>query len=462
MQQKKKKKTLKNKKPPTDLNEKINDVTDWTKDTAEAYLKKYNIPHPQSKDESQLLQTVKYYRDSVAFNMDLFGEKVNRLLEGLKIKLEEQHHVSRDHVQALTDQLGHDLRSLEIRGELTRERVSEALDHAKHQALRKKWVTEAQWKQLANDLEASFTTESWYRRFLGKPHQRNPTDEAQDDDSGFHHWAQKLETKLKTRAQHNKELNEQQVQHVVDTVKHAMQSTPDVRKIGDKKFWHQVETNLQKQQKLRTDQAKAAVDALQDDIHAYRIFAMDYAGHAADATQSYVWSIVYTVRDTVLNFWDRLSHWWWRQYDEGHSLAQQAASSSHAISAAQSRSLESAVHAASSAAADKVNDVRDDVRDTAESWKQSFGTFWREKERQAYKRIGYTEAQLDWIQNHLEKSFQDRKSLAKHNVENVLANIRRYMLQARVQSAHQIDHQLTRLQNLLEAWKHALRYRDEL
>jgi uncharacterized protein YgfB (UPF0149 family) len=91
----------------------------------------------------------------------------------------------------------------------------------------------------------------------------------------------------------------------------------------------------------------------------------------------------------------------------------------------------------------------------------SFGHYWRQKELDSYRKLGYTEAHIEWIQNYLSKTFTDKKNLTKDTVYNAVRTIRQYLVQAKVQTAAHIDAQLKSLEELIEYWRrHAVR--DEL
>ncbi|KAI8147456.1 hypothetical protein BJV82DRAFT_664692 [Fennellomyces sp. T-0311] len=421
--------------------------------TALGYLEKYKIPYPKGissslsvSDDDKLLETVKYYRDSVAMNMDLFGAKVERLLNGLRIKLEAQHEINKNNVEALLSMLQHALRKLELRGELTREKVFAELDKIKHKAIERHLANEAQWKQVVNDISMSFASDAWYRRFLGGRYHRH----SDEGDDGFHRWKKHLERRLKRHAK----LTGEQIDSSLDTVQRAIHSTPNINKLGDTRWWHRIERELKN--KLQPDQVKDVVDSVRDDVQAYKIFALDYAPEEAKH-----WFLEW--RDWIKDTWIEFTQWLWNQYNDENSPTAAQASASYAVEAARSRSVDlaaasasSAAHSITQAAQESVSSIKTHVQDTTDHWKQSFGNFWLEKEKQAYKRIGYTEAQLQWVHDHLEKTIHDRTSLAKHNIDTALYTVRRYLQETRVQSASQIEHQITRIQNLLEVWKKSL------
>ncbi|KAI7860717.1 hypothetical protein BDC45DRAFT_492660 [Circinella umbellata] len=438
------------------------DVHADAREQALAFLRKYQIPYHHKKneisttgsisngaislfdnknnnEEDQLLKTVKYYRDSAVMNLDLFGEKIDRLLKGVRIKLEKQHQINKNTIGALIDLLQHALRRLELRGELSRENVFTELDKVKHKAIEKKLVTEAQWKQLVNDVAGSFATDAWYRRFLGgRYHLQHET-----DDDGFYRWKHHLKRRLKDK---NKKLTPEQLDQTLQTVQRAIHNTPDATKLANPRWWHRVEHDLKRTLKSSSpDEVKNVVDSVRDDVHAYKIFAMDYAPEEAKHW-FHDWC------EYFHDLWNDFVQWLVHQYRGEDTREAARASSSYAVIEAHSRSVDSAAHSAESA----IYSFTQAVDDTTHHWKKSFAQFWLDQEKQAYKRIGYTEAHLKWLHDHLEKTIKSNTSLAKHNIDSTLYQVRRYLQEARVQSATQIEHQITRIQNLLEEWKRTL------
>ncbi|KAI9257233.1 hypothetical protein BDA99DRAFT_561725 [Phascolomyces articulosus] len=434
------------------------DVNADTQEQAIAYLKKYKIPFQHKANEAasiisdgaisifdsnkksgddELLKTVKYYRDSVVMNLDLFGEKIDRLLKGLQIKLEKQHQINKNNIDALIEMLQHGLRRLELRGELTREKVFTELDRLKRKAIEQHIVDEAQWKQLVNDIAGSFATDAWYRRFLGGRYHL----QHENDDDGFSRWKRHLENRLKEA---NKMLSPDQVEQSLDTVQRAIHNTPDATKLANPRWWRRVERDL-KRTLNNPDLVKDVVDSVRDDVNAYKIFAMDYA---PEDVKNWIqeWC------DWAHDLWNEFIQWLYRQYNDVNTPEAIRASSTYAVIEAHSRSVDMKAHSAETA----IQSFTQAVDQAATQWRKSFAKFWLEQEKQAFKRIGYTEAHLEWIHDHLEKTIKDHTSLAKHNIDASLYQIRRYLQEAKVQSATQIEHQITRIQSLLEVWKKSL------
>ncbi|KAI8388843.1 uncharacterized protein BYT42DRAFT_592548 [Radiomyces spectabilis] len=459
----------------------VEDITNWTKDQAAAYLDKYNIAYDKSSDDTSLLDTVKQYRDAAAYNAQIFGDKIDRLLDGLKIKLQKQYNLADNNLQGLMDALQHDLRQLELHNELTKERVKQSLDKLHHRVVKQKYVSEAQWKEIANDLESSFESQTWYQKFLGK----QPTFSGQDD--AYHTWLNSIANRLEK----NKDLTKEQVQSVLDTVREGVTSISDVSKVGNPAWWKQIQSKLEHKAKLTEEQAKSVATSIGPDINAYKIFAMEYAGYTYDQsqqmlaifmdklkesgqlTQQKMNEIMKGVENSLRQLWpggitDPTEHGAFATIKSAASsiTADWDASSS---SAAYSSSIESVKSAASSdfasatdVAGASITSAMSHAAQATNDWKSSFAHSWRDKERQAYKKIGYTEAHIDWIFNYLHKSFNDKKSFAKHNVDRVLNGIRDYLHSAKVQSSTQIEHQINHIEKMLEAFKTHLPYRDEL
>ncbi|KAI9313136.1 hypothetical protein BX666DRAFT_1840173, partial [Dichotomocladium elegans] len=124
------------------------------------------------------------------------------------------------------------------------------------------------------------------------------------------------------------------------------------------------------------------------------------------------------------------------------SAVSEKATSSYAVVAAHAKSAELAV-----------SSIEAHAKQQAKHLKQSFAQYWLEKEKKAWARVGYTEKQIQWLYDHLEKAFKNKADLAKNDIDNALHTVRLFLQEARVQSATQIEHQITRIQRLLEVWK---------
>ena len=455
----------------------VEDVTNWTKDQVQAYLDKYQITY--DKNDETLLDTVKKYRDAAVANAGIFiGDKadsVTRLVEGLKIKLEKQYKLSANNVQGLSNDISHELKQLELSGSLTNDKVKQALDRYQHKAIKQKYVTAAQWKEISNDIQSSFASPTWYQRIFGS----SPAHSKNFADDSFHTW---LSSSVTQRLQQNKDLTKEEIDSVIDTLNKAIASTSssvqDLSKLGTAAWWKQFTNDLEKSAKLKQNQADAVVESLKDEINAYKIFAIDYASETAEQTQNFLLNAAQYLKDSGYDIYQKVVHPLASNPKKEaevnsalYSASSAAASATNAAGASASSAHSYVTDAASSAAdaaasatdaaASSASVLRAQASESANDAKNSFGRFWRQKELETYKKIGYTEAHIDWVENYLSKTFHDKSNFAKESVHQAVRTIRQYLVNAKVQTAAHIDHQLKSLEGLIESWRRST-VRDEL
>ncbi|KAI9487611.1 MAG: hypothetical protein EXX96DRAFT_475335 [Benjaminiella poitrasii] len=428
----------------------LEDISQWTKDQVQAYLNKYQIYYDQNVNDQSLWQTVQKYRDAAAANTNIFinnnADSISQLVDGLKLKLEKQYNLAANSVDGLVRDINHELKQLELSGNLKQEKVKQALDRYQTKAVKQKYVTTAQWKEISNDISSSFAGPTWYQRILGAPSHSKFY-----DDNSFHTW---LTTTISQRLETNKQLTKEEVQSVIDTLKDAITRTSgsvqDLSKLGSKAWWDQISRDLEKQGKFKQAQAEAVVDSLKDEVNAYKIFAIDYANEAADQTKGYLAAARQYVMDTGNNLYQAVFH-------PFQSNPQKEAQVNSALYSASSAAPASATDAAAASA----SSMGAYVTDTAYDAKQGFGRFWRQKELETYRKVGYTEAHVNWIENYLSKTFQDKKDLTKDSAQSAIKAIRQYLVSAKVQTVASIDSQLKSLEALIESWRRYI-VRDEL
>lgn len=392
------------------------------------------------------METAKRYRDAAVTNAGIFindkADSVTRLIDGLKIKLEKQYKLKANNVDALTNDIAHELKQLELRGALTQEKVKQALDQYQHKALKQKYVTAAQWKEIADDVQGSFASPTWYQRVFGG----GPAHSKLFEEDSFHIW---LSTSVTQRLQENKELTKDEINTVVETLREAVSrvsaSAQDLSKLATSSWWSQLIKDLEKQGKLKQAQAERVAESLKDEVNAYKIFAMDYAGEKKLQSQNLLAATSQYIKDTGNNIYQVVLH-------------------SLKSNPKREAEVNSAVYTASSAidvAASTASILRSEASQSIYEAKDNFGRFWRQKELEIYKKVGYTEAHIEWIENYLAKTFHDRKDLAKETVHQAIRTIRQYLIQAKVQTAAHIDAQLKSIEGLIESWRRTF-IRDEL
>ncbi|GAA5805867.1 hypothetical protein HPULCUR_011393 [Helicostylum pulchrum] len=463
----------------------VQENVEWTKDQVQAYLDKYHISY--DKNDENLMETVQKYRDAAAVNAGLFindkTSTVKRLIDGLKIQLEKKYKLDANNVQSFTDDIQHELKQLELSGSLTQDKVKQSLDKLQHKAIKQKYVTAAQYKEIANELSSSFATPTWYQRVF----HTGPSHSSHFTDDSFHTW---IASSITQRLQENKELTKDEINAIVDTLKKAIQSTSsstqDLTKLASPAWWKQLSRDLEKNAKLKQNQATAVVDSLKDEVNSYKIFAMEYAGDASQHSQNLLASASRYLMDTGNYIYSAvLSPIKARESDASRavSVASTAAASATDAAGSSASSLRAAATDAAYAATDAAYSAKDAAAASAASAtddaaasasvlrsqasqsvnhaKNNFGHFWRKKELETYKKVGYTEAHIDWVENYLAKTFHDKTNLARESVHEAIRTIRQYLIQTKVQTAAHIDSQLKSLEGLIESWRRTV-VRDEL
>lgn len=441
----------------------VKGATDWTQDQVQSYLDKYQISY--DKNDKNLLDTVQKYRDAAVANAGYFiNDKTNtieRLIGGLKTKLEKQYKLSTNDIDAFTNDIQHELKQLELSGSLTQDKVKQSLDKLQHKAIKQKYVTAAQYKEIARDLESSFVTPTWFQRVF----RTGPSHTGYFTDDSFQTW---ISSSVTQRLQENKELTKDEINAIVNTLKKAITSTSasvqDLTKLGTTHWWKQLSHDLEKDAKLQQAKANQVVESLKDEVNAYKIFAMDYAGQAADQSQNMLAAASQYIMNTGQSIYQAIV----RQSNDKEAQMERAVHSASSATDAAGQSAHdyyaagtNAAASATDAAAASASVLRAQASQSVNDAKNSFGHFWRQKELETYKKIGYTEAHIDWIENYLSKTFHDKTNFAKESVQNAVRTIRQYLINAKVQTAAHVDSQLKSIEGLIESWRKTV-VRDEL
>lgn len=422
------------------------------------------------------METAKRYRDAAVTNAGIFindkTDGVTRLIDGLKIKLAKQYNLKTSNVDALSKDIAHELKQLQLHGALTHEKVKQALDQYKHNAIKQKYVTAAQWKEISNDIQGSFASPTWYQRIFGG----GPAHSKLFEDDSFHTW---LSTSITQRLQENKELTKDEINFAVETLKEAISksssTTQDLSKLATASWWNQLTKDLEKKGKLKQAEAEKVIESLKDEVNAYKIFALDYTDEKKQQSQNILAAASQYIKDTGNNIYRAVVHPLqsnpkrdaqvreavYTASSAAASATDAAAASASSAARAAASSASSAATAATDAAASTASVIRSESSQSVNRARDNFGHFWRQKELDTYKKIGYTEAHIDWIESYLAKTFQDRTNLAKETVHQAIRTIRQYLIQAKVQTAAHVDAQLKSLEGLIESWRRIVA-RDEL
>jgi hypothetical protein len=152
------------------------------------------------------------------------------------------------------------------------------------------------------------------------------------------------------------------------------------------------------------------------------------------------------------------------------SSTKSAASS--AVSAASSAAA-SATNAAASSASSVVNAVTSNIGDTyaqathaAFTWRtrtqDDISAFIKDTEQQMIHAKDYTQAQIDWLRNYLNKNFHDKKVVTDQSINDATETIRQYFATSKPENKKEDAQLIDHIKAGLEAWKNKLQQKDEL
>ncbi|KAI8972320.1 hypothetical protein BDB01DRAFT_909383 [Pilobolus umbonatus] len=410
------------------------ETKDWTKDLIVSYLKNYSPLHPV--EQVPLMDKAKTYADAVTNHARLFGNQVDHVLSGFKNTLELHSDLAENDIQALLTQLKHQLRQLELKGQLTKERVKAVLDKFHAKVTREKIMTEAQWEKAVSAIESSLQPK-WYQRVF---HTQTP----------FQRWIFSVTSKLNRLGG----LTKDQVKVIGDQLKSAVEECTDLCKLGDKDWVNQFTTTVSKKTQLRKDQLDAVIESITQDLKSYKLFACDYTGHSP-----HDW--LHSIKDTWSSLWPTRKQ---EKKVKTREVISSTTSTTTSVSTTTSTTTVSTTVPtvisvpttvptilSTTVTVTVVATVRDE--ETPAPSAESFAAYWRQKELEAYRRLGYTEAQMDWIQDYLEKTFHNQKSSVKDKMNEASSQLKRYLTQLKLQDASQIDQTVHRFQRHLENWR---------
>jgi hypothetical protein len=441
------------------------EVIEWTKDTVGTYFNKYKIFYDKKSDKNSLIDIAKSYKDAATSNAQLFGSSVDSIISGFTNSVQKHSHLAQNDFDAFITNLRHELRRLELKGQLNKEHVKAVLDKARFHALRHKIMTEAEWNKAYSVFHSIYEEPTWYQRVLRlKP-------EVDDGASSFNKWVQSVTD----RVNHIGGLTKEQTKAIGDQLRTSI-SKSDIRKLGDKHWVDDFTKSVSKKTELKKDQLEEVIESVKKDVNGYKIFALDYTGQAKDHAKNWMEQIKSYFEDLWDTLKEHFMHWNHviqsklriRKHEATKVIPHKATASIKSVvhslhsdweasskSKARSRSVESIktrVYDAASQVTDKINNI--DLEHLKKvDLKDSFGHFWRQKEHDAYRKLGYTEAHIDWIQDYLTKTFKNQKTSVKGRADEAAIAIKRYLDELHVQSPDQVDANVHKLKRHLESWR---------
>jgi hypothetical protein len=430
------------------------EITEWTKDSLGNYFNKYRIVYDKKQDHKSLADIAQSYKEAAAANAKYFGEGVDSIVSGFADSLSKHSHLARNDVAGFLTNLKHELRQLELKGQLTKDRIEAVLDKAHREAIRQKIMTEAEWKKAYTHFESRYQPPPWYQRVLGA---RPVVD---DGASTFNLWAKSITSRIS----HFGDLTKEQIKDIEEQVRESILNT-DIHRLGDKVWLEDLSDSISAKTQLKKDQLEEIINSISKDINGYKIFALEYTGQAREHAKNWMeqfknyWEEVW---DQIVVAYKRLEHRVRHVLNvkKPKQVAKKATASVKSVasslsedwhssskSMARSRTIHSAMSKASSVAVHATEKIQNfDLKD-------SFGHFWRQKEHDAYRRLGYTEAHIDWIQSYLEKALKDQKTAVKGRADEVAIAIKRYLDDLGIQSPAQVDQNVHKLKRHMESWR---------
>jgi hypothetical protein len=391
---------------------------------AQTYLRRYGIPHDEM-DDAQLLATVKQYRDMAVLTTELFGDRVERLLEGLDKKLESHYGISEPHQrQRLLKDIERVLRSLEVQGQLTRDQVHDQLtaENNKVAVSAGHFLTAEQWQEVIRDVEEYVTPPSTWSRWFGGA-SSNSIVKIGDKDP-YHTWLDETTVPFASwlPATHH------------TTLKIALDKAMKEQELGTTEWWQQL---IQALHGYSEDQVERVMAELRIKVLGFKIFAHDYLGlptpppiyeeeghddaHAKGALEG----LVAMVKNWIQGVVD------WIQQGR-HHLDNQAASF-----LAEKK--------------EQTAQLQDEWTKAIHQAQDSFANYWHDREYEAYRRIGYTEGEIDWVRGYLNKALHPSSSPSSFN--QIMNDVRQYLNSLERQTKAQVELHVLKLDRLLQAWK---------
>ncbi|ORZ24154.1 hypothetical protein BCR42DRAFT_446125 [Absidia repens] len=422
-----------------DLPPKTHEAADWTKDKVNAFLSKYNLGYDKRVDEARLAKKIQGYEMSAKNNAQYFGAKVDRFINSIKIRLEQQHNLSKQDLDSFINIIQNSLRQLELKGQLTGDRVGQAIDKVQRQMAHKKSITEGLWESIKNEVGSQFIGAHHYPSLLQRVFSASSSSlksTTSDTKSSVDQWLEHVHENLLEL----KVLNERQMQSVLDQLRYAI-TKKNIHKLASAKWYNHLYHRLQRKGKLTEKQMDQIRETLEHEVNAYKVFAADYIGNKMEQSEQWVDDIYdhccHTAEIIKASLEDWGSYLMARFYDLINQQQQIKNKARDDIKEAKTSVVNSVIK-------------------TEQDWKHSFDRYWRNTHLEAYRQLGYSEAQLDHLKTSFTSAFTNKQSLAQKNVDRVLKSLKQYMQNAQVQTSSQIQAEMDRIRRQLDYWKSRL------
>ncbi|CAO3594160.1 unnamed protein product [Absidia cylindrospora] len=214
-------------------------------------------------------------------NAQYFGAKVDRFINNVKIRLEQQHNLSKQDLDSFINIIQHNLRQLELKGQLTGDRVGLAIDKVQRQMAHKKAITAGLWESIKNEVGSQFIGTHHYPSLLQRIFSTSSS--LSDTTSSVDQWLEHVHESLLDL----KVLNERQMQSVMDQLRHGI-TKRNIDKLASAKWYNRLYRRLQRKGELTEQQMDQIKDTLEHEINAYKVFAANYIGNKVDQSKQWV------------------------------------------------------------------------------------------------------------------------------------------------------------------------------
>lgn len=392
------------------------DASHWTTEKVNAFMKKHNLGYDKHVDESLLSKKIQHYEQTAKDTARHFGVQVDHFTNAIKNQLEKQKALTQHDIDYLISDIRHHLRQLELQGQLSGDKVSQALDKVRRQVSNKKTMTDSSWKSIKNDAIARFhrheQTPIWQRVFSSSSSPPSVNQVKQSIDQ----WLDQVQTQLQSL----QVMTDQQLVSVMDQLRRAV-TRKNIDRLASPHWYERLYYRLALKAELTEKQLERIKDTLEQEVNAYKVFASDYLTHRLTRGTFYdrCCQMADTARATIEDWVDDTLTW---------------------LSGAKNKQV--------------IERMPGDLKE--QDWKVDFDLFWQGYLLEAFQLLGYSEAQIDHIKEKLTQVFAEtnKKSLAaKANVDHDLESLKRYMQLARVQSSNQIEDEIDKIKHQLETWK---------
>ncbi|KAI8097656.1 uncharacterized protein BX664DRAFT_347617 [Halteromyces radiatus] len=414
------------------------EAADWTKDKVNAFLHKYNIGYDKQDDESKLTKKVQEYEKLARNNAHYFGTKVDHFINGIKINLEQQHEMTQHDIDGVLADVQHRLRQLELQGQLSRDKVDQAIDKVHHRLANKKSISESFWKTMKNDVSTQFAESyyrptTWYQRIFSSSPSSSMKSAADDAKASIDQWLDHVQDSLRDL----KVLSENQVEAVMDQIRQAI-TDANINKIASKHWYERLYHRLEKKAKLTELQAEQIKDTLEREINAYKVFASDYVGSKVGQSKAWADDIYQQCCDMASSTKSSMEDWFYYILARFHDSV---------------KTLQHHQQQIKDKTAGDWKDAKESAIKKEHDLKRDFDRYWQSKHLEAYRRLGYSEAQIDHMKKSIISMLSNQQSAAHRNIDQALDSLKQYMQNARVQTSSQIQAEIDKLKQQLDRWK---------